>query len=693
MAMSVKPFPEGLLSWAGHRDGGVKKPFVGSSGRPSGEVIRTRLLDKIDSWIDELTRPSCSTHGALLLIGGPGNGKTEAVEYFTERFDEKLGTPGTLVEKCKAQLAPAPGTLPPRNVSVDLRDIPGAAKINFKRLEIVHDATVGDPAKLGLSPGRLLIDDLENLNGNSELLHISCVNRGILAQALDEATSSTTKESTKNFLVAILRAVTLSAGQPSCWPLQEYPHVAVWPMDIESLVDHSAYEGGVTPAHHIFKRALDASLWIPREECPAGNLCPFHANLALLSDDAVLGNLVKILRHYEISSGKRWTFRELFSLIPQLLVGHENDFKLRGKEVDPCKWAAAQLRIAETDNDFYERTRARFLLSSRIYSHALFPRWPDLRLIKDDCNPVLKKDSTNDSNANDLFRLLGRLRRDESTSTHRIVNEQVGILLDPVEVSGNVMLADGDLTADDLEEMFSYSVKQGYSAVRECLSEIERVFMDWTVRVEGRIGEDASKGNKNNALLYDEVRKTIRSFACRFVKRSLAVKRGVTKDGQYLERYAQAIEEVVELKKARKKFLELIHVNSRFPISLTTTYGQPAPNRERDATLYTQMVKVSYIVPPRTGQHARSSLPYLKIKDHAVPLTYHLFKALVQLEEGLMEPSIPSDILALIEGTRARMAGEIVRDNEGLDDAILCVGRTRLSLTTHGGRIHVEEQT
>lgn len=685
-------FPKGLLFWAGHRDGGVKKPFVDSSGRPTGDIIRTRLLDKIDSWINALLKQDSSANRALLMIGGPGNGKTEAVEYFIEKFDEALNASGKLLKKCKTEFTPLPGMLPYRKVRVDMDDIPGIDKFKFRRLEIVHDATVGDPRILGTSPERLLINDLKNINNDRELIYISCINRGILSQTLDDISSSPDDDPTKNMLVGILSAVTLSPEQPTCWPLYGYPHIAVWPMDVESLVDQSAYEGGITPAYQIFKRALDHSRWVQPEDCAAGKLCPFHTNLELLSNETVLGNLIKILRHYEIASGKRWTFRELFSLVPLLLVGHENDFKIRAKEVDPCVWAANQLKILQTNTDAYERTRAKFLLSSKIYCHSLFPRWPDLKPTKDYCKQVLKKDPSNEVNANDLFRLLGWRRKDESTSIHRLIGEQFGTLLDPVEVSGKAILAGNDLSADTLEEMFSYSIDQGYSAIREFLCEAERNVMDWLIQVEDRVGEDASKGNKNHVRLYDEVRRSIRSFACRMAKRSLSVKMGITKDNLYLERYARAIEIEIELKNVRKQFSELIHEKTRFPISLATTFGQPVPHPDNDAILCTQMVKVTYIIPPKSEERARSSLPYLKIKDHPIPLTYPLFKALVQLKDGLMAASIPTDTLALIEGTRARMAGEIVRDVDGLEDATLFLGENKFSLTIHDGKIKVEEQ-
>lgn len=689
--MNVKPFPEGLLSWAGHRDGGVKKPFVDTSGRPTGKLIRTHLLDRIDSWIDELVTLGEPAHRVLLLVGGPGNGKTEAVEYLIEQFDDKLHASGVFLERSRAAFVPAPGTLPPRKVSVGFNDIPGAGKLSFKRIEIVHDATVGDPETSGKTPEQLLIDDLEETNNDKDFLYVTCVNRGILSQAIDVVMSSSL-ESTKDILVAILSAVTPSPEQPSCWPLSTHPHIVVWPMDTESLVDQSIYERGATPAYEIFKRALDRSLWISAEDCPAGPMCPFHTNLKLLSDEAVLESLVRILRYHEISSGKRWTFRELFSLIPHLLVGHENDFMVRGKKMDPCDWAASHVKVYEASPDSYERTRAIFLLSSKIYSHALFPRWPDLRAVKNECKPVLKQDPSNRANANDLFRLLGWLRKDENTSIHRLIREHLGVSLDPVEVSGGVMLVGEDFSADNLEEAFSYSVEQGYSVTKKHLSKLECALMDWLVLVERRIAEDASKGNKNHVKLYNNVRKNLRFFACRLVKRSLGVKRGITNGYSYLQRYAKAIDEDIELKNVRKQFSELIHENSRFPVSLTTTFGQPVPHPEQDAIIYAPMVKVSYIMPPKSRDHARSSLPYLKIKDHAVPLTYSLFKALAELNEGLMEASIPTEILALIEGTRARIAGDIVRDLDGLDDATLSVGGTEFLLMIHNGTIKLKEQ-
>lgn len=209
-------FPKGLLFWAGHRDGGVKKPFIESSGRPTGEIIRTNLLDKLDSWIDLLVRKDISAPRALLMIGGPGNGKTEALEYFVEKLDESLNAEGTLTSKCNSMFNPSAGLLSPRKVTIDLNSILGS-ELRYNQLELVYDATVGDLTNPTFSPEELLINDLNNVNNDDNLLHISCINRGILSQTLDIVSLSAENEIIKDILVDILRVVTISPEQPSCW--------------------------------------------------------------------------------------------------------------------------------------------------------------------------------------------------------------------------------------------------------------------------------------------------------------------------------------------------------------------------------------------------------------------------------------------------------------------------------------------
>ena len=84
-------FPDSLLDWAGHRDGGVKKPFSTSSGRPTHDLIETNLTRRLRHWASDLSMGQDGVPMAMFLVGGPGNGKTDAIETAIGFLDEAFG--------------------------------------------------------------------------------------------------------------------------------------------------------------------------------------------------------------------------------------------------------------------------------------------------------------------------------------------------------------------------------------------------------------------------------------------------------------------------------------------------------------------------------------------------------------------------------------------------------------------------
>jgi hypothetical protein len=57
-----------------------------------------------------------------------------------------------------------------------------------------------------------------------------------------------------------------------------------------------------------------------------------------------------------------------------------------------------------------------------------------------------------------------------------------------------------------------------------------------------------------------------------------------------------------------------------------------------------------------------------------IALTYDLFKAVKELERGMSVASLPRSVLALLDTTRARLSGPIVRDRDILDRARVRLG-------------------
>lgn len=87
----VEPrFPKDLVEWTGDHSGGVKRLFDSLSGRSGMDLLRTNLISKLETWASAIVSRVPGTPRILLLVGGPGNGKTEAIEHTIRCLDEGL---------------------------------------------------------------------------------------------------------------------------------------------------------------------------------------------------------------------------------------------------------------------------------------------------------------------------------------------------------------------------------------------------------------------------------------------------------------------------------------------------------------------------------------------------------------------------------------------------------------------------
>ena len=74
----------------------------------------------------------------------------------------------------------------------------------------------------------------------------------------------------------------------------------------------------------------------------------------------------------------------------------------------------------------------------------------------------------------------------------------------------------------------------------------------------------------------------------------------------------------------------------------------------------------------------RPPIQFLKIgssgTDNPIPLTFDLFKSIYELRKGMMSSSLPRSVVALLDTTKAKLAGSIVRNDEQLDGAEIHIG-------------------
>lgn len=684
-------YPAALVEWAGHHSGGVKRLLDKKSGQPNKQLLRTNLLSRLQTWAHRLPIEMASAPRVVLLVGGPGNGKTEAIECTIRWLDESFGCEGRLVDELSRAFHPPAGLAVPRLASVDVGSL---AKLESSlSLDIVQDASATAGYEGGTAPILLISELARLLNGPSTQAYLCCVNRGVLDDALIHAIDNNLEQA-RTLLEAVTRAVSLAYDAPSCWPLDGFPSVAVWPMDAESLLVKPDDEP-MAPAKILFDQATASELWPEKGACPAGNKCPFCSSQAILARDENRASLLRILRWYELASGKRWSFRDLFSLTSYLLAGHHpvaHESTGAPHQTTPCQWAA---NLVDLDQKALTAKRhgrqsltAVFHLATSSYQHALFHRWDrntanSLRRDLKDLGLEKELGTEQGRTLMGLVYFLSERKGHYLPATIAHLLEGIVDTLDPVFASPDSEVAVSSrntITLGDLDMRFSRSLAGGIEFVLkyQVLSSIELDLLRRLSAADALLSLPSIR--RKRPVAAGRVQHILRDFACRLVRRSICTRTAVVADAPILDSFQQVVEDSDKhhhLFKVVRQVKELLNTGKEFEVSLVTTFGQPLPPKQRQATLVVQQSPVR-MSPQNTKGRPNPPICYLQVGQgksvQPVPLTYDLFKAVKELERGLSPASLPRTVVALLDTTRARLSGPIVRDHELLDDARIRVG-------------------
>lgn len=680
-----RPFPSGLLDWAGHRGGGVRRLFDDNSGRPGEAVFETNLLHRLRQWSRDISEGVEGAPRIVLLVGGPGNGKTEAVEATIGQLDVALGCEGALVASLRRSFHPPAGEPVPRVVTVEAGKL--ASPPRSLRLDIVQDATVG-----GSSAARSLVDEIEAAHNDlSAQAYLCCVNRGVLDDAMIHAIDSGLDHA-RDLIEAVARAVSLAPDAPACWPLDGYPGIAVWPMDAESLIEDTDH-GDVAPAGAILQRAIDPAKWRESTACAAGGACPFCNSRKMLAAPRETSALLSMLRWFELGTSKRWAFRDLFSLTSYLLAG--NGAGPRGAAADPCGWAAS---LVEADKQALLGGRPRrdtsaaiFWLVGAQYQHALFHRWDRGvagALLKDIRDLGLQE--TNNTAMGLHYFLQSRVSGYVPATIAPLLDDLVE-LLDPAMASPDfeVSLWGGPVALGEFDIRFSRSVREGldFAVKTRALSANERVLIERLADLDDLLTTPRLRRKRPTSAT--RIQRLSRDFACRIARRSIGVRQAAVPDATTLQTFQRVVADADgrghDLREIAIQVEDLLNNGDNFDVSLTTTFGQPMPPTRSRATLVVPRRRI-YPREVRSEGRPRPSVCFLDVEVGAAPqpiaVTYDLFKAVSDLEKGLSPASLPHSVLALLDTTRARMAGSIVRDRHVRDRPSIFLGEA-LSVERH----------
>lgn len=664
---NIKTYPKGLLDWAGHKRGGVKKPFDKNSGRPNGEVIKTQLTQKIDEWIK---MPKDERPRIILLIGGPGNGKTDALEYLINQLDTHYNA--NYFEKIENELKKSEDIVP-RTISIPL----DSSHFEQTTLEIIQDASTGNN---NASSQKCLINDLNSALRENKI-YIACVNRGILA----EAVSLAQKENTEvyNLLNKIISGITENIKPIPLWPLRSFDKngsLAIWPMDIESLV-RPLEKIEETPVYQILTNALDEKKWKCDECNVQKNLCPFYQNKVSLINKEKRSGFLQLLYDYEIINNKRWSFREIFSLISYIIVGTEHEFG--GKE--PCDWT--KIKIEETySNDDKIRVRAVWELNDHLYHFRLFNHWPSFNPIARSSNSEIKKIFDISPVTKEFFNYFSyvRTRKYYKPDIANIIDNDFYNTIDPGQANIRE-IHKGDLSIFKIESSFSYSVSSGIELTNKHIGSLENRLFKQLIFIEDDLDNNVRFEPSVSSAKVDELLFLIRMIAARYFKRIYFSSEGISKDEEYLIAYRdlnfESDPDFGKLKKVKKLFDRLIQDNSRLTVVLNSSLSQPQLSDDLKIKLKVNRVQIKqqYI------EDIHKDVPRLKLKLFSIDfgeklniqLSYQLYKALCLLNDGVRQASLPKEVLAMIDNIKSKISGHLVRDEDRLINSIIEIGNSK----------------
>lgn len=662
MPPNRNPWVATLLSWHGHDQGGVHMPFQTGSN-PLGATITTSLVRRLRALARAIAQGDASAPRWIFLVGGPGNGKSETVQDFLVTLDEELGMQRALIGFLAQAFAPQP--IVPRRVTVERSDVVTASG-NFAsrvgRLFIIQDATATDNA-LGNAAQELSNDLLDLLTSpeSPPPVFIACANRGLLARALKEAVK---EEIENNPVTALLSEVIRASGlgiealasqRLPCWPLQDHPQAACWPLDLESLLVEQGT--GSSPVEQILLEAVRQDRWEITgrcADCTSANVCPFRQNAVWLRDEPQRTALRTILRHGELATGQRWNFRDTFSLTAETMVGQWSDFD--GHD-HPCEWVHAQAQ--QVNNSAALDTVAPvYALLRRLYPHALFPV-PWSHTIAE--SYLVQTDWRGQELSREVTSVLSLESGDASKQIRQILlNNYAG--LDPATYTPSNVTH----ILRQIEDEYSQSIELGNSSTLSAnLTSIETMFLRILQAAEGEwnlLGRSAPQATRIISLL--------RRIASTLGKRSIGVRLGHHANEAYLADFEASLRDRTRLNQLKDVLQQLLGEDG-LKFNMLESFGQPQGEQERLVVLEGDRAGLRPFAAPVASDRLPShDLPWFEISgtNYRMPITFDFYLALCLRKEGCASSSLPASVRAAIDRVRHRYAGLLCRDKSKFAD-------------------------
>lgn len=664
-------YPEYFFTFSGSTKESVKT--IGAPGMPwsCNNLIDTRLLHNLSSLADKM-KTECVEPPCVFLVGGPGNGKTGAAEYFLMKLYGGETIPE--YEKSGGQL------IFRKKISNTIDGI-----------VVVEDATTATHASLraDIQDYALRADDSSSYR---RYAYIACINRGVLADCINESDED---HYITTFMAALSDVVSVGETSPNMWPLagnrrfqrdspwsDHIPSIYVWPMDAESLIDKNLFGGKTqnTPGYKLIKRIFEQADCSACDACSHNDLCPFRENLLSIKDGNGLLDFLYCLHSFEIVTGNKILFRDILAICSVVFAGDEREYKIikgdRNVEALPCEWVTYHANIIKSGNP-HESLASSFLLTSRRYNQILFGDYREFSL-KDIQGPQgLRNKMANIKDEQEFKPIVSLLKSiNELNRRWRSVKGIQKLIHQDFAFRMDIANEEDYDPLEQVEIGFCSSTNIGVARTSEFINPPATVdsFFANLQRTEDRLGNCSYEVSSDRAELCRRGIQILQVIGSRVAKREVGGEKPLVKNFADVEEYEALCfnpNKKSELDFVKKPLKKILSLDGDFVSSVTRSIGQTqiSPryilNIEAKINVAIELIRNSTL--PVRSDSPVDPTPIIAIKlacddgmqTVRIPLTFALFYALRKVKEGLSVSCIPEQTFVSLNLIASRLLGII----------------------------------
>lgn len=664
-------YPEFFFAFSGSTKESVKTIGAPGTAWSCNNLVDTRLLNNLSSLADKM-KTECVAPPCIFLVGGPGNGKTGAAEYFLM----KLYGGDTIPEYEKSN-----GHLVFRKRISNTID----------GIVVIEDATTVTHASLraDIKDYALRADDNSSYR---RYAYIACVNRGVLADCINESDED---QYVTTFMAALSDVVSVGETSPNMWPLagnrrfqrdsRWSDHIAsvyVWPMDAESLIDKNLFGGETqnTPGYRLIKSIFEQADCSSCDVCPHRDLCPFRENLLSIKEGKGLLDFLYCLHSFEIVTGNKILFRDILAICSVVFAGDEREYKIikgdRTVEASPCEWVAYHANLVKSGNA-HESLASSFLLTSRRYNQILFGDYSEFSS-KDIQGPQgLRKKMASIKDEQEFKPIVSLLKSiNELNRRWRSVKGIQKLIHQDFASRMDIANEEDYDPLEQIEIGFCSSTNIGVARTSEFIKPPATVssFFVNLQRIEDRLGNCSYEVSSDRAELCRRGIQILQVIGSRVAKREVGGEQPLVKNFADVDEYEALCfnpSKKSELDFVKKPLKKILSLDGDFVSSVTRSIGQTqiSPryilNIEAKINASIELIRNSTL--PVRSDSPVDPTPIIAIKlacddggqTVRLPLTFALFYALRKVKEGLSVSCISEQTFVSLNLIASRLLGII----------------------------------